>query len=152
MTLDVWHVASSMKRLSCHPIHKRLPIKLFRDEGDRNDRRNPTLLLRSDAFWSHVFKAMNNDSATFALGDLHMRMRLQLRFVRTYCLLLQRYSFRETLVPVRHTTRCAITQNMTNIEMLYFCYSPWSLTLWTCHLIQFIQNTKNCWYFKSQAV
>jgi hypothetical protein len=92
---------------------KLLPIKLFRDEGDRNDRRNATLLLRSDAFCSHVFKAMNIHSATFAFGAPHMRTRAQRRFVRTYCLLLQRYSFRETLVPVRHTTRCAITQNMT---------------------------------------
>ena len=90
-----------------------LPIKLFRDEGDRNDRRNAILLLRSDVFCSHVFKAMNIHSAKFALGAPYMRIRAQLRFVRTYCLLHQRCSFRETLVPVRHTTRCAITRNMT---------------------------------------
>lgn len=89
---------------------KLLSKKLFRDEGDRDDRRNAILLLRSDVFCFHVH------SAIFAFGTPYMRIGAQLRFVRTYPLLLQSCSFRDTLVPVRHPTRCAITQNMMTIS------------------------------------
>ena len=92
---------------------KLLPNKLFRDEGSRDDSRNATLLLRSDAFCCHVYKAMNIHIAIFALGSPYMRICAQLGFVWTHRLLLQSCSFRETLVPVRHPTRCAITQIMT---------------------------------------
>ena len=87
--------------------------KLFRDEGNRDDRRNATHLLRSDDFYCHVYRAMNIHSAIPVLGTPYMRIGAQLCFPRTYRLLLQSCSFSETLVLVRHPTRCSITQNMT---------------------------------------